>query len=53
MGVLVGKHKNVYPAAKSVEKEKHTKKQPDSYMDQLTKSFLANFRAFIEAAKQS
>ena len=54
MGVLAGKHKNVYPVAnKSVAKEKQGPKGPDSYMEQLTRSFLSNFRAFIKAANQS
>jgi|GEM_PF-6205132 len=54
MGVLADKHKYVYPVAnKSVAKEKHDFKERDSYMEQLTRSFLSNFRAFIETANQS
>lgn len=53
MGVLVGKHKDTYPAWRRVEKAEQPEKRQESYMNQLTRSFLTNFRAFIEAANQS
>ncbi|MCL6634208.1 MAG: hypothetical protein K6T29_00335 [Peptococcaceae bacterium] len=53
MGILAGRRGITYPQTRYNEKEKTGKKRPDSYMEQLTKIFLANFRAFIEAANQS
>ena len=53
MGVLIGKHKDVYPTWRHTKKIEQPKKSQGNYMDQLTKSFLTNFRAFIEAANQS
>lgn len=51
MGVLVSNNKKAYPVWRKIEKAEPLKKTQESYMDQLTKSFLENFRAFFEPAK--
>lgn len=48
MGILVGR-KVAYPVGRRVEKVE-PQKEKESFMNELTTSYLENFRAFFEAA---
>ena len=51
MDVMLGSYKKGYPVWTHAGEYAQPKKKEQGYMEQLTKLFLENFRAYIEAGK--